>query len=1224
MACLASCTIPGSSEWQQEDSYRWKSMGPGYHFFETNGFEKKASELTGITFQNELSEKQIQKNRNLLNGSGVAAADIDGDGLTDLYFAKLNGPNKLYKNLGGWKFRDITEQSNLGLPDQFSTGVNFSDVDGDSDPDLLVTSLGSTNKIFLNDGDGHFKEKPGALGDSVHGSMSSTFGDIDRDGDLDLYITNYKLRSAKDIYPNQRQFSDIVKQDQDGNYYIPEHLKPHYKYEKRGDVLLWFEKGEDDLLYLNDGNGNFSKVPFSSGTFENRSGDTVTNHQGWGLHARFFDINEDGYADLYVCNDFETPDRIWMNDGDGTFTSIRPEAIRHLSLSSMSIDLADINRDSHYDMFVVEMISRQYQRRSSHLSTMVPLPDTTGAIFNRPLYMGNTLYLNRGDETFSEIADYSGVTASEWSWATSFLDVDLDGYEDAIVATGNYFDTQDLDANSKILRKQRIGAIDPTEVMFEYPSSKSQNVIFQNEGDLRFSDRSTDWGFNTEDISHGLAKADLDNDGDQDIVFNRLYAEAGVYENLASGSRIRISLKDTVTNSTTSGATIEVALGSVIQKKQHNASGSYLSTSSDSYTFAASEDSAMSITVTWPDKSQTVINEVKPNRHYEITKNENSTTAKLTSSSNPAQSDSTLFEDVSQRLSHHHTDLFFDDFELQPLLPYRLSQPGPGVSFFDSNQDGADDLFIGSGKGGELAYFENNGSGDFSRESNPALNYTAGNDQSAIIGWHGKSGSSLLVGNYVYENDSTNTPSFSRFDKAKSEVFKSNKGATSAKNHVATSAMAAADIDADGDLDLFVGKRFSAARYPEAVSSQLYINEEGKLNPDNSHANLFQNIGMVSGATFSDLNGDGYPELLLATEWGRIRIFKNSKGHLEDHTPSTLFQGLHGNWNGIETGDFNNDGRPDIVATNDGLNDFHYSDKNDTKYLFHGDFHPDRDIEIIEAHYETDLEAIAPSRKLRLLGSEIPFIGKQFFSFDQFSKTPLQAMLENKAPEIDTVKVNHARTSVFLNLSDGFKRVSLPAKVQFAPAYAATVADFNSDGNEDLFLSQNFFGGRTQDRRKDAGRGMLLFGNGDGSFQTVGGQKSGIKVYGEQRAAAVSDIDNDNRMDLLVTQNGGRTRLFKNNHPEKGIAIRLNYRDGNPEGIGSSARLLYEDTAGPLREVKAGSGYWTQNTAELLLGYSEYPKAVEVNWPGGEIDTVRLSQKSGTVIIDYEGQVEFR
>ncbi|NGP77019.1 hypothetical protein G3570_10270 [Balneolaceae bacterium YR4-1] len=1219
LVAIVGCSHPQTGEWHNETDYRWKEMGSSFHFFQQNGFEAKSPDETGISFTNRLKNEQIERNRNLLNGSGVAAGDIDGDGWIDLYFAKLDGPNKLYKNLGNWQFRDITAQSGLGLSNQFSTGVNFADIDGDSDLDLLVTALGSTNKIFINNGEGQFQEIAGALGTGAYGSMSSTFGDIDRDGDLDLYITNYKQKSAKDIYPRQRGFSDIIKQDDQGNYYIPDHLKPHYEFEQRGDVMLWFETGENDLLYENDGTGNFTEIPFSSGVFEDQDGEAITAHNGWGLHTRFFDINEDGYPDLYVCNDFETPDRIWINDGDGTFTEIDPLAIRHLSLSSMSVDISDINRDGAYDIFVVEMLSRDYRLRSKQLSTMIPLPDTTGTISNRPLYMGNTLFLNRSDNTFSEIAEYSGVAASEWSWATSFLDVDLDGYEDIIVATGNYFDTQDLDANSKIARREQMGTIDPTQTMFEYPSLESQNVAFKNNGNLQFKDKSTEWGFDEDDISHGLASADLDNDGDQDLVFNRLGSEAGLFENKATKPRIRIRLQGEQPNTHGIGSTIEVKVGSLIQKKQVTASGSYLSGSPADYTFAASDDSVMSIRITWPDGSVNTIPDVQANRFYEIIKTVNNSTA----GHNQSDQLSTYFKDVSSKLQHEHQDPFFDDFEAQPLLPYRLSQPGPAGSFFDVNKDGFDDLLIGTGKSRHMAYYQNDERGNFKEVSDPALSEHLDNDLSGILGWHDSRGTHIVTGNYLYEDSSTASHSFNIFSESNSDFSRSYTQEIKSNPGTATGPLAMADIDADGDLDLFAGKRFKPYNYPVPVSSHLYINNSGNFEPVQQQENPFEKVGLVSGAVFSDLDLDGYPELLLATEWGPIKIFKNEQGKFSEITHSTIFGGLTGRWKGITTGDFNNDGRLDILATNQGLNDFYMSRDESEKYMLYGNFDNNENTEIIEAHYEKDLNAIVPSRKLRLLGAEIPFIGKQFWSFEQFSNSTLQEMTDNAAVEIDTVEINTAKTMLFLNFQDGFRTAPLPQEIQFASGYSAVVMDFNADGNEDLFLSQNFFGTRTQDRRSDAGRGLLLQGDGTGKFKTVDGVKSGIKVYGEQRAAAVSDYNRDNRIDLLVTQNSAQTKLFENRSSKSALRITLKGGKDNPTAIGAAARLLYEKHSGPLREIKAGSGYWSQNSADLLLGYQNYPRAVQVNWPGGKTDTLTLTQKSDNIIIYKDGTIEY-
>ena len=422
--------------WFSEEGFRWKHLSPKEGGL---GFQKLSGDLTAIQFKNFVSEENIVTNRHLLNGSGVTTGDVDGDGLTDIYFCRTEGSNVLYRNLGNWKFEDITEEAGVACKDQFSTGSVFSDIDGDNDLDLLVTALGGPNAVFMNDGSGRFKEvteEAGLRGNS--GATTMALADVDGDGDLDLYMANDKTRSVRDIYPlSERTFDKTVRETESGWEVLPE-FKKHFTLNLNNNRLERFEYAEADLFFLNDGTGRFIREELIEGRFLDENGNAIQEkYMDWGLTARFQDIDGDGDPDIYVCNDFESPDRIWINNGHGQFSLIPKLAVRNTSASSMGIDFADFNRDGSLDFFVVEMLSRDHKRRKTQMGPMSATPVSVGEIDNRPQYMRNTLFLNRGDNTYAEIAQYGGVQASEWSWSPLFLDVDLDGYEDILVGKGH-------------------------------------------------------------------------------------------------------------------------------------------------------------------------------------------------------------------------------------------------------------------------------------------------------------------------------------------------------------------------------------------------------------------------------------------------------------------------------------------------------------------------------------------------------------------------------------------------------------------------------------------------------------------------------------------------------------------------------------------------------------------------------------------------------------------
>ena len=445
--------------------------------------------------------------------------------------------------------------------------------------------------------------------------------DVDMDGDLDLYLTNYKTVMAKDIYsPFERSFHQIVSEDEE-NPTIREKFIDHYTIETRGKQIVVLEMAEEDAMLLNNGQGLFVQEAVSGRRF---SFDQATpDLRDWGLMARFQDIDLDGDPDLYVCNDFESPDRFYINDGTGNFHHTSPLSVRSTSNSSMAVDFTDLERDGDIDFFIADMLSIRHDRRKTQMGTMVPTPLAIGAIENRPQYMRNTLFLNRGDVTYAEVAQYAGLQASEWTWSVQFLDIDLDGYEDILATTGHAFDVMDSDTDVMIRSRTRAGMIDFTKsTMFLYPSLNTQNFSFRNQGDLHFKDMSQPWGFSSVDISHSMALGDLDNDGDLDVVINRLESEAGVYRNDSNAPRIAVRLRGDSPNTQGIGSKVRLLGGPVDQMKEVISGGSYLSGSEALVTFASWDtDREFTLEVTWRSGEVSVIEGVKGNRLYEVYEN---------------------------------------------------------------------------------------------------------------------------------------------------------------------------------------------------------------------------------------------------------------------------------------------------------------------------------------------------------------------------------------------------------------------------------------------------------------------------------------------------------------------------------------------------------------------------------------------------------------------------
>ena len=1172
---------------------RLQSAGSG-----ETGFTILGPARSGIAFTNAIDETAAAVNRVLYNGSGLAVGDFDQDGLPDVYFCSLNGQNTLYRNLGGLRFADVTEQSGLKRDKRYYRGAAFADVNGDRWPDLLVCVLGGGVECFLNDRRGKFTDATAsARTASPFASTTLTLADVDGNGTLDLYVANNRTEDIRDR-------GQVDLQLVNGKMAVPPALKDRLVIVE-GQVL---EYGEPDQLYLNDGAGRFTPVSWTGGRFRNESGGPLTQPPSdWGLSASFRDINDDGFPDLYVCNDFWTPDRFWLNDGKGRFRAIAPLALRNTCASSMGVDFADINRDGHVDFFVVDMLSRDPRLRKRQKLAQPPMPSPIGAIADRPQIMRNTLNLNRGDGTFAEIANFAGVAASEWSWSPMFLDVDLDGYEDLLITSGHAKDVQDLDAAAEIRRRQhpwnkfaneaerqKAFTKELMEHMRLYPRLDTPIVAFRNRGDLRFDDVTADWGTAQPGVHHAIARADFDGDGDLDLVVNNLGTPSAVYQNDTAAPRVAIRLKGLPPNTEGIGAKVTLLGGAVPKQTQEMISGGhYMSGSEPLLVFAAGSGNELAIEIIWRSGRLSRVANVKPNCLYEIGETNSSHVPRP-----PSPVTRPLFEDASQLLRHEHHEEAFNDFQRQPLLPHRLSQLGPGVSWFDVDGDDREDLLIPSGRAGRLVCFRNSGK---AFEQLPSI--VATRDQTMVLGLFTNR---FLAGSANYEESGSEPSLVLQFS-----LSSSSTNPPIQLPGASIGPLALGDLDADGDLDLFLGGRVVPGRYPEAASSSIYTFNGSDFVP----YHVLENVGLVSGAVWSDLNEDGWPELIIACEWGPLRAFENRSGKLKEITSEAGLDHFTGRWNGVTTGDFNSDGRLDIVASNWGLNSEYHATPERPVELHYGDFLERGVFDIIETDWDLILNASSPRRRLDVLSRGIPALLERFSSHKAFSEASLSQVLAPYQTRARSLSVSTLASMVFFNRGGRFEGAMLPREAQLAPAFGISVADFDGDGHEDIFLAQNFLATELETPRLDAGRGLILLGDGSGKFKPLSGQDSGIEVYGEQRGCAVADFDSDGRQDLAVSQNGATTRLFRNVQAKPGLRVRLQGPPNNSHGVGAVLRAKAGTVLGPAREIHAGSGYWSQDGSVAVLGGNA--AEIQVRWPGGTVSTTPVQKGAAEVKINF-------
>lgn len=1208
---VLACGRGTDTSWRNEDGYRWRALDVPRRG--RPGFTLLDSSRTGITFVNTVSDSLLVQNRILAQGGGVCFGDVDGDGLVDVFLARTEGPNALYRNLGGWRFEDITQRAGVAAADRFSTGCTFADVDGNGSLDLILAALGGPNALFLNDGTARFTEQGEGAGlSSSAGSTTVAVADVNGDGWLDVYITNYKAYTTLDrSSPQERSFDQVVRQVGPRRFEVRERYRRDYKVEEREDLggISLAQRADPDFFYRNDGNGRFIREPIAGNPrFLDEQGKQLTQEpEHFGLAAMFADLDGDGAPDLYVANDFEDPDLFWRNDGRGTFRLVPSYAVRSTSNSAMAVDVADVNRDGLPDLFQVDMLSLDTRRLKTQVPTHTAPPKRPGQGDDRPQMQRNTLQLNRGDGTFAEIARFSGVGASGWSWSTLFLDVDLDGWEDILIGTGHRWDVMDGDTQYRL--RNRLQEIDWRRMLFEYPPLPLPNVAFRNRGDLTFEDASRSWQFDLgDDISHGMAYADLDGDGDLDIVINRLGNPAAVLRNNATAPRIAVRLRGAAPNTSGIGSRVRVLGGAVpLQQREVVAGGLYVSSSDAALTFAAGQADSVTVEVDWRDGRKTVINGARPNRLYEVDQRSAIGTAEdAASSAVPA-----LFEDVSDQLGgHSHLEPYFDDFARQLLLPNAFSQLGPGVAWFDVDGNGSEDLLVGAGRTGTLAWFRN----DAGRLRPARTRFPPAHvDLTTILGWpDGRGGRMVIAGVSSYEmgtmRHALGVPSVVGYSLATGAMTPLVPGETAS-----VGPLALADSDGDGDLDLFVGGRVIPGGYPFSGRSRMFRNDGGRFVFDAINNRLFAGLGMVSAASFSDIDGNGWPDLVVAIEWGAIRIFLNDGGRFRAAPEMRGLSGLSSRWNGLATGDLDGDGRLDIVATSLGRNADHRATRERPLFLYW--FLTPKGPDLVLAQEDQRIGGVAPLATFARLGLAHPASAMRLRTFAAFADATIENVLgpgNAGARRLEATTMDHM---VFFNRGDRFDARPLPSEAQLAPAFYAGIADFNGDGSEDVFLSQNVFATEIATPRYDAGRSLLLLGDGKGALEPMAGQRSGLTVYGEQRGAAYADFDSDGRLDLAVSQNGAPTRLFRNVGAAPGLRVRLVGPPGNLTAIGTQMRLRYAGGDGPVREVQAGSGYWSQNGAVQVLGRSGQPTALWIRWPGGREQVVQLTRGQGEVML---------
>lgn len=1068
-------------------------------------FERLPTAISGITFANTLTENDSLNYFTyayIYMGGGVAAGDIDNDGLVDLFFTGNMVPNKLYLNKGEMKFEDISATAGVSGDNRWYTGVTMADVNGDGWLDIYCSVGGKygpkENQLFINNRDRTFTEQANNWGVADTGnSVQATFFDYDKDNDLDMFLANYPptpFNAPNQFYLFKTQFA---------------------------------QPRERDKLYRNDGD-SFTEVSSEAGV----------NSFGLSLSATVGDVNNDSWPDLYISNDFSTPDYFFINNGDGTFTNHLKDITRNTAFYGMGADIADFNNDGYLDLFQVDMTAEDNRRSKANMASMNPdlFWSTVNAGFHYQ-YMQNGLQLNNGLlnanlPDFSNIARLAGVSSTDWSWGPLFADLDNDGWKDLFISNGTRREINNRDYFLEL--ESRTGPLDSTLARtLAIPSERIDNYVFRNNSKLRFNRVNKAWGMEYKGFSNGVAYADLDGDGDLEIILNNIDDEAVIFKNRNPNNHnyLKIAFQGPEKNTMGLGTRAYVSVDTLEQFQELTLSRGFQSSVPPELHFGLGTlEQVAEVRIQWPDGRIEIKKDVPVNQELVFSYQDSSPD---TGEQGPPAN--TYFNTVPTETSglvHNHFENYYNDFLDEILLPHQMSRLGPFVASGDIDGDTLEDVVIGGAAGQPIAVYLQHSEGFAKGDDQTFLPDAPLEDMGlALFDAEGDGDLDLYVvsGGNEFE---ANSPKYQ-------DRLYVNNGSGSFEKAVGALPIIAAsgsrvkpyDFDGDGDMDLFIGGRQVPGRYPSPAKSYLLenVSNPGEVvfrDVTEERVPFLLNSGMVTDAVWSDYNSDGLTDLVVVGEWMPLTFLKNTGKAFIHDAEQTDLENSTGWWFSIAQGDFDEDGDLDYVAGNLGLNYKYQANEKETFDIYYNDFDNSGKNDIVLSYFNGGKKY--PLRGRECSSQQMPGIKKKFENYASFSVATLEDVYTEKALENALHYSVSSFASVFVENDGGkMKLRPLPVEAQISSIQAMVIKDVNADGHLDVVIGGNLYASEVETPRSDAGIGTVLLGTGDGSFKALLARESGLFIPGDVKD--MTSFSGDGREYLIVTKNNDTTQLVQLN-----------------------------------------------------------------------------------------------